>query len=1008
MKIPAQFGFALFCFAHLASAVETELLFDGVGTAGWTTARDGERIAKEFSLSELSNAGNPPALQWRFVPKEAAFNDLFLIRPIERPFHSIRVRIKNEGAAFELACKTRDAKDAEWTTGRIPLPAQGAWQWVEFPVDQWQPASWSQDADGKLDFPLPSFTLIAFNIKPGQEYRLLSERIEIVRPDAPVATLAEVQIPCEMTAGQSYPASFRFSLDRPVQDASDAFLAFTAADKESFRVPIALPAPLSKLAPGQPVQVQTAVQVPRYAIGGPHSVVLRLGDAHVRHSGSPTDEDLAKVTIQQLPSKPCVASVQPHHGTPTLFINGQPHNGMTWATYRPTPEVFRDFTRAGITLYTFAATPTESGYNLSRTAWTGPEEYDFSQLDERALMLLKENPDAYFFPRLYLHAPKWWSESHPDDVVLTDPGDGKFVPFIHSGGKPAPSWASEAWRRDTIEGLRRLIAHVEASPYAGRVVGYHLASGTTEEWMMWGGNEQQWVDFSPANTVRFRKWLRAKYSTNEALRAAWHSESASLEAATIPTKAQRQQTGLGILRDPAQEQAVIDYYLYNSDLVADTICTFAKAVKDTTHRKKIVGAFYGYLLQLCGEQRQQNAGHLALEQVLACPDLDFLTSPTSYAFRQLGGEGTSHFMSLFGSAKLHGKLWFDENDIRTSLAPGTLGTWGKPADVPNDVIQQEKELANVIVNGSAQWWFDVGSNVYSDPALMSRIAALAKHAGEALNLDRSPADEVAMIVDERSLCWLRVADPMGARLLLSQLPALSRIGAPVGHYLVTDLPQLKDRKVFFIMTSFAPTAADRQAIEALKGDGHLLVFLYAPGLYRNGQIDESGMAELTGIRLRLSRVESELSVKIAGPHPLTEGLEGQSYGDPPRRAFPVCYADDPSATVLGTLPGGQAGLVIKAGNGWTSVFSAAPMLPAKLLRNLAQLGGAHTYIDTEDVIWASQNLVGVCVKNAGKRLIRLPAPASVRDLFSGQRLGENSSSFEADFADRATRVFVVK
>ena len=73
-------------------------------------------------------------------------------------------------------------------------------------------------------------------------------------------------------------------------------------------------------------------------------------------------------------------------------------------------------------------------------AWTAPGEYDFSQLDERALMLLKENPNAYFFPRLYLHAPKWWSETHPDDIVLMDPGDGKVVPFIHSGGKPAPSW----------------------------------------------------------------------------------------------------------------------------------------------------------------------------------------------------------------------------------------------------------------------------------------------------------------------------------------------------------------------------------------------------------------------------------------------------------------------------------------------------------------------------------------------------------------------------------------
>ena len=72
-------------------------------------------------------------------------------------------------------------------------------------------------------------------------------------------------------------------------------------------------------------------------------------------------------------------------------------------------------------------------------------------------MVLQANPRAYFFPRLYLHAPAWWSAQHPDDIVLKDPGDGQPVPFVHSGGKPAPSWASEAWRRDTVEGLRRLV-----------------------------------------------------------------------------------------------------------------------------------------------------------------------------------------------------------------------------------------------------------------------------------------------------------------------------------------------------------------------------------------------------------------------------------------------------------------------------------------------------------------------------------------------------------------------
>lgn len=996
-------GAAACAICACAWATETEVLFDGNGLADWTTARDAERLNREFSLSAVTQAADPAALRWRFVSRGVTFNDLFLMRAIEHDFSTIRLRVRCDGEPFDLAAKTRDADGAEWTVPPVRLE-RGDWRWIEFPREQWTVASWSRDADSKLDFPLASFTVIAFGVRPTVEYDLRVARIEVTRPDRPVATLHEFRLPsARLQAGKSYPVTLSFSLDQPCQT-SDLDLSFVRGKAELFRVPLSMTPSPTQVQPGQRVTLRQTVPLPRFAGGGSYRVLLRVGEAHVRMAGSENDWEGQTVEITQRQAGKTVAAVKPHNGVPTLFINGQPSGGMTWATYSPTVEVFSDFTKAGINLFTFSATPTEAGYGLSATTWTGPNEYDYSQLDERVMMVLQANPNAYFFPRLYLHAPLWWSKQHPDDLVLMDPGDGKPVPFIHSGGKPAPSWASEAWRRDTVEGLRRLIAHVEASPYADRVIGYHLASGTTEEWMMWGGNEGEWVEYSPVNVARFRQWLKARYGNDEALRQAWHDPAATLATATIPTRRQREHTDLGALRDPATEQAVIDFYLYNSDLVADTIRYFAKAVKDLTHREKIAGFFYGYLLQLCGEQRQQNAGHLALEQVLACPDVDFVTSPTSYAFRQLGGEGTSHFMSLLGSVQLHGKLWFDENDIRTSLSGGQVGEWGRPADVAGDILQQDKELANVIANGTAQWWFDVGANRYNDPRLMGRIGELAKTAAAAQALDRTPVDEVAMVVDESSLCYLRVADPLGAWLLVSQLPALHRIGAPVGHYLASDLPRLTRHKLFLIMTSFAPSAEQRRAVEALKRDGHVLVFCYAPGLYRDGQIDEAAMAEFTGIKLRLSRDPQALRVTLQGDDPLAKGLSGTSYGVD-HRTEPICFAEDPEATVLGRLPGGQPGLVIRRYPDWTAVHTAAPMLPTPLLRALAREAGVHGYLDTPDVVWASHGLLAVCVKDAGRRTIHLPAPRIVSDMYTGEAVASKGDTFEADFADRATRLF---
>ncbi len=988
-------------------ALETETLFDGTNLHDWSVARDDERLKREFSLSELAAAKEPAALQWRFVSRGIGFNDIFLMKPIERRFDCVRVRIKNEGEPFELGVKVRDASGAEWTATKIPLARGGDWQWIEFPRAQWRVASWSRDADGKLDLPLAHFALIAFGIRPGVGYQLKVQRIEIVRPDPPVATVHEFDLPASLRAGQSCAVRLSFSLDKPCQE-NDASLAFRRGGAVVFRVPLALTPPLSKITPGQRVQPDhLEVRVPDYAFGGKMSVELQLDEARVRWDGKQTDEALRTVTIRQRHSGQSIAQVKVHNGTPTLFINGAPQSGMVWATYRPTAEVFGDFTKAGLDLFTFCGTPTEAGYGLSKTVWVAPGQFDYTEFDERVMMLLQANPNARFFPRLYLHAPKWWSEKHPDDIVRMDPGDGKPVPFIHSGGKPAPSWASETWRRDTVAALKRLIAHVEASPYADRVIGYHLASGTTEEWMMWGGNENQWVDYSPANVARFRHWLKEKYGADQRLRAAWADPDVTLATATIPTKARRQKTECGSLRDPAKEQAVVDYYLYNADLVADTIGCFAKAVKDATGRRKITGVFYGYLLQLCGEQRQQNAGHLALEKVLASPDVDFVCSPTSYAFRKLGGEGTSHFMSLAGSVRLHGKLWFDENDIRTSLSGGRVGEWGRLADMAGDILQQDKELANCIVNGAAQWWFDVGGNKYNHPTLMGRIGELAGKAREALALDRAPADEVAFVVDEKSLCYLRVADPLGNWLLLGQLPALHRIGAPVAHYLVTDLNRIGGRKLFIFPTSFAPTAADRKAIDALKRDHHVLVFLGLPGGYRDGKFDEAGMAELTGIQLRLSREPATLRVTLKPGHPLTDGLDGVVYGHD-HKTFPIGYADDSGAKLIGSLPDGRPGLVVKEHGDWTAIYSSAPLLPAALLRQMAKLAGVHLYVESEDVVWASRQLLAISVKEAGTRKITLPRKANVRDLYRGTKIGDGIESFSADFEDRATRVFVIE
>ena len=703
------------------------------------------------------------------------------------------------------------------------------------------------------------------------------------------------------------------------------------------------------------------------------------------------------------------ASVKPYNGAPTLFINNTPDSSMVYMTYTPNSRYFGQFGEKDVHIYSFSSTPSESGYGLATTTWIAPDKYDYSNLDERVNMVLKADPDAYIFPRIYLHSPKWWDEKYPDELVTIDPGDGKPVPFYHPGGKRVPSWASETWRRDTADAIRKYIAHIKSMPYSNRIIGYHIASGTTEEWMMWGGNEDQWANYSKPNLESFRRWLKKKYVNVENLRKAWNNKDVTFETAAIPTKAERQHSELFSFRDPAKEMNVIDYYLHTSDMVAETIEYFAKVIKTETNDQAIVGVFYGYVMQLIGEQRQQNAGHLALQKVWHSPYIDFITSPTSYAFRQLG-TGYSHFMSLTDSVKLHKKMWFDENDIRTWLTPGNLGEWGKTATYEESLSMQQREFANVICSGCGMWWFDMGGGWYDDERMMSEIGKMKAIADQTVKLDRTPVSEIALIVDDASLTYMQVANRISVPLLLQQIPEMGRIGAPFSYYSLDDLDTMPEHKMYVFVNCFAPTEKQRASIDRIvKNNGRVALWVYAPGFIRNGKVDIHGMKQLTGIDIDYKLDESELKVAISGEHKILDVVKyGFTYGTD-MKVGPVFYAGENSGEVLGRLVyNGFPGLVIKRFDNWTSVYSSAPCIPSVILRNLAQMAGVHLYAGLGDVIYANKSLLSLTVNEEGKRVINLPQASDVYDLFDDKPVGTQITEFSVDMPAKSTKLWRIE
>jgi hypothetical protein len=256
---------------------------------------------------------------------------------------------------------------------------------------------------------------------------------------------------------------------------------------------------------------------------------------------------------------------------------------------------------------------------------------------------------------------------------------------------------------------------------------------------------------------------------------------------------------------------------------------------------------------------------------------------------------------------------------------------------------------------------------------------------------------------------MQVGNRLSGPLLMQQLPQLGRIGAPVGYYALDDLDLLPPRRLYVFLNCFAPTAEHRRQIAALQSDGRVLVWLYAPGLYRDGQLDEAAMEDLTGLRLRLDRTARPLQVQLVGVDP---ALDGTTYGTD-LRVDPVVYVDDPAATVWGRLAeGNQAGLVVREFGDWTSVFSAAPALPSGLLRRLAKQARVHLYLEptgpSADVVYANRSLLALCADAAGPRTVRLPGPSDVFDLFAGQEVGQGLTEFTVEMAEHETKLWRVR
>ena len=704
---------------------------------------------------------------------------------------------------------------------------------------------------------------------------------------------------------------------------------------------------------------------------------------------------------------PISAAVAVQQGRPTLLLNGVAQTplmyalsdcpGARWSWEEVPARNVALFAAQGIRLF-------QLNLYLEQVL-DADRRLDLTLARKQIAGVLAQCPDAAVMLRLNVAAPLWWCELHPEecvgyaDVAACEPpswGQRRLVGT--DGDNPVrASFASRVWQDWATTHLRAFCTELAATPEGDALFGLHLANGLYGEWHQYGFLHHD-PDTGTAARHSYRAWLRARYGTDAALASAWHRPAARLDTVEPPDSPARERADCGPLRDPRQQQDVIDYFTWLHTTMTGSLLELAATVKLAWPRPIVTSAFQGYFYGQFG--RNAAGSHLALDQVLASPHLDCLCSPQSYSgqVRAMGGSG--HARGILGSVRRAGKLWLDENDHGTSLVgcPWDRSFQTTPED---DIACLRRNGLHAVLRGGGQWWYDFGmvagtpafalyGNVgwWDDPLLAREIAAIHRVAQSRHARPFTRPADVLVVHDPWSFChtvarrWslegFKFGDqppvgpnPFSSRGMDGLLEGLFHSGLMCDDALIGELATLDLSPYRLIIFGTTPvlTAMQREtlATRLTGGDRHLVLTGYT-GWGDGREVGAALASQLSGIptagrdpAVPTSRLQLDAATE-------EQVLEAPQH-------VPVYTV--PAAQAVGHWADGSVSAAWRqtAGTTWWT-FAVAPTAPG-ILRSLGRRAGCHVINDHDDTTLLGDGLLLVHTLDGGPRTLRLPGGRNI-------------------------------
>lgn len=659
-------------------------------------------------------------------------------------------------------------------------------------------------------------------------------------------------------------------------------------------------------------------------------------------------------------------------------------------TLRETELGFRDFAAAGVDL---------GGFSIMPDFYCSDEgKYDWSKVDDLFKVAIKANPKVQLLVEYFVVPPPWFEKKYPDEMEKS-----YFGKSLRTVSRSGPL-ASDIWLKTANDILKDFVEHVEKSEYANHIAGYVMGGGQSGEWYWPGSVYGGFTGYSKATAESFRNWLKVKYNNDvKLLKKAWASDSVTFENAQVPSPEQRMaKDDNSVFIDPAKHGQVFDIRAFKNDRTFLNIEENSKTIKTASGGKKLVSVFSGYALPVTSH-KLYNAGLETTDRVFNSKYIDSVACLLDYGQRR-GGETGLNVNAFNGSAKLHNKLLWMEDDPRTHFH--TQMESGRTATMEETLTVLKRSFGYSITKNHGVWWRLFDSTWFHHDDIMKTFANVEKIAEASLAEDKSSSSEVALIFDLKSTHYMAYIP--GDNFIRSQTwgtyQSAGRMGAPFDVYLLDDIGNSKmpDYKLYVFMNAYFIDQKTRDAIKAkVRKNNAVSVWCYAPGYITEKGFSTESMTDITGIKFSEERkpqkaLSSALNAKGA---PLIKYYK-------PSEKYDVCpafFGADESAEVL-TVSNEKPVLLAKKFDNWRSVYSLMP-LTQELMMDLCDYAGVHVYSRSFDVFSANKSYIMLHTSSKGTKTINLPAKCNVKEVFTGKIIGTGISSFSEDLPEQDTRIY---